>query len=256
MSGLLHPVGPEPAQTYWLRRALVLGAFAVVLAIFIALVANATGGAQVVSAVPPSPAGAVTPLTSPSPSSTQTSASAKPSATPSPAATSKASSSTTAPTAAATPKASRTGKASTAPKASTTPNPSAKKAPALCDPGQLRTTLTGTKRLATEQATVFELSLINGGPSRCLATVSSGNFVLKIYSGSDRIWSSNDCAVLKPLKKQLGSQQQVAWKMGWNGQRSTPGCQKVKAVPRAGTYIATAQLKGAKAVKVGLNLHG
>ena len=42
MSGLLHPVGPESAQSYWARRALVFGA-AAVLAVAVALIISGTG---------------------------------------------------------------------------------------------------------------------------------------------------------------------------------------------------------------------
>lgn len=42
MSGLLHPVGPESAQIYWARRALVFGA-AAVLAVAVALIISDTG---------------------------------------------------------------------------------------------------------------------------------------------------------------------------------------------------------------------
>ena len=41
MSGLLHPVGPESAQIYWARRALVFGA-AAVLAVAAALIISGT----------------------------------------------------------------------------------------------------------------------------------------------------------------------------------------------------------------------
>jgi hypothetical protein len=38
MSGVLRPVGPQPVQTYWARRALVFGAAAMVLVIAVALI--------------------------------------------------------------------------------------------------------------------------------------------------------------------------------------------------------------------------
>ena len=44
MSGVLHPEGPEPAQTYWLRRVLVL--LAVVILVLVSLgLARASSGA-------------------------------------------------------------------------------------------------------------------------------------------------------------------------------------------------------------------
>ena len=50
MSGLLHPVGPEPAQSYWARRALVFGAAAMVLVIAVALIiSGASNGSTALS---------------------------------------------------------------------------------------------------------------------------------------------------------------------------------------------------------------
>src|SRR5688572_1189225 len=57
MSGLLRPVGPEGAQTYWARRGLVLGA-TVVLAIAVLLIISGAGIGKAVHANPsPSIAG-------------------------------------------------------------------------------------------------------------------------------------------------------------------------------------------------------
>ena len=52
MSGLLRPVGPAPAQTYWARRALVFGPAASVLAIAVVLISNGTSSG---SAAQPNP---------------------------------------------------------------------------------------------------------------------------------------------------------------------------------------------------------
>ena len=52
MSGLLHPVGPEPVMTYWARRALVLGA-AMVLAIVSVLIISGTSSGSAAQLDPP-----------------------------------------------------------------------------------------------------------------------------------------------------------------------------------------------------------
>ena len=65
------------------------------------------------------------------------------------------------------------------------------------------------------------LSLINGSGQTCTATVNQDNFELRIYSGSDRIWSTKDCAtIVKPLTRTLKAEQAMAWKLTWNGRRS------------------------------------
>src|SRR5690606_40899271 len=52
MSGVLRPVGPEPARTYWVRRAVVLGFVAVALVVLVATIR---------SLLPPEPTQAVPP---------------------------------------------------------------------------------------------------------------------------------------------------------------------------------------------------
>ncbi|WP_375425925.1 hypothetical protein [uncultured Friedmanniella sp.] len=242
MSGVLHPVGPEPEQTYWIRRALVLGSALLMLVLLVTLVVNATSTGSAASAAPPPvvvPAGATT-SASPSPSaSASATASAKASAKPS----TKAS-----------------AKTSAKPKASA--SPSAKKtaakpaAPVACDPDQLRTTLTGSRQLEPKQHARFRLSLINASGATCLVKVTPDTFKLTIYSGRDRIYSTSDCATaVKPVSKKLAAEADVAWLMAWNGRRSAKGCENRPEIPRAGTYIATAKLDGAKAVTMRIILH-
>jgi hypothetical protein len=52
MGGLLHPVGPDSGQTYWARRALVVGV-AMVLAVAVALIINATNSGSAAQPSPP-----------------------------------------------------------------------------------------------------------------------------------------------------------------------------------------------------------
>jgi hypothetical protein len=253
MSSVIHPVGPEPSPTYWVRRALVVGAAVLVLAIVIALIVNGTSSGSAVQPNPSPPAqtlAADTPSPSPMASTMRTpstitseSASAQPTATgtatPSPSATASSKSSSKA-----------TGKPSPSPTKSAKPGTSA------CAPSTLRPTLTGKQRLKPKQPNVFSLSLINGSGQTCVVTVNSTNFVLKVYSGRDRIWSTNDCAaVVKPITKKVAREQAVAWTMTWDGRRSRSQCRTRPEVPRAGTYFATAQLDGAKPVQLRMILH-
>ena len=94
--------------------------------------------------------------------------------------------------------------------------------------------------------------MINGADQACRLTLNADVFELKIYSGTDRIWSSDDCARLVPAKQvTLKPEQEVAWSMSWNGERSQQGatCKNRPESPRAGYYYATAQYKGAKPVQ-------
>jgi hypothetical protein len=70
MTGVLHPVGPERSQTYWLRRAVVLAAVVLVLAVFVGLVnGSAADGQQ--KAVPAADATASPVWTPTTPAATQ-----------------------------------------------------------------------------------------------------------------------------------------------------------------------------------------
>jgi hypothetical protein len=225
MSSLLHPVGPEPAKTYWVRRAVVVGALAVLIAIVVVLITqgSSSGGAQGPLAVPQTPSAAA---------STGASAGSAGSAEPSASAPSSAASS----------------RRSAKPSASTSSNAPAEAV--ICDPGQLRVTLNGSGRVKPKQSNTFTLSLINGGPQTCLAKVSNDDFDLTIYSGKDRIWSSRDCSsVLQNVQQKVKSEQAVQWQMKWNGLRSAKNCKTRAQVPKTGTYIVRAHLSGAKSVQ-------
>ncbi len=103
MSSVLHPVGPEPRERYWVRRLAVLIAAVVAIGIVIALVGNAMSAGSAVQGepVPPSiapPTLPVTPAASATPGSTASpapTASPTPGADPSSTASSTASASTT-----------------------------------------------------------------------------------------------------------------------------------------------------------------
>jgi hypothetical protein len=240
MSSVLHPVGPEPPQTYWVRRAAVLSVAILVLAVVVALIIAGTSSGSAVQAAPSPPPVAIS-------------------------TTAATSSATATPTARNTPDA----KASPAsPRRSVASKPSASKpsakpprtrppAPAACPAADLRPTLTGKQRLKVRADNVFRLSLINGSQQTCVAEVTAKNFELKIYSGKDRIWSTNDCSrAVKSVKKTLKAEEALEWSLTWNGRRSRDNCKNRAEIPRPGTYFATAQLVGAKPVQLRMILVG
>jgi hypothetical protein len=254
---VIHPVGPEEPRTYWVRRALVVAAVLIILALIVTLVVNAasTGSAVAANPSPAAPSPLVvqtsTPIetAAPTPSSTASeSASASATRTAKASATAKAAGKATAKASGKT-----TAKASAKPSAT----PTKKAVPVACDPDKVRVTLNGKQHLKRKQKDKFEMSLINGGDQTCIAAVGPKNFELKIYSGKDRIWSSDDCSTaVRPINTKLKSQQAVAWTMTWNGRRSRDDCKNRPEIPRAGTYFATAQLKGAKPVQLRMIIRG
>lgn len=227
MSSVLHPVGPEPPQTYWVRRVLVFISAILVVAAVAALIMS------------------------------QTNSSAS-SASPTPVASVDATSATPTPTPSASPQPSATAAKKTTTRVTATPaksvQPPAKptRVPVYaCPADQLRATLTGKTSLKTRKANKFEISLINGSGQTCRVSVSRANFELKIYSGTDRIWSSDDCTkAVRKITKNVKAERAVAWTMKWDGRRSRDNCKRRPEIPRAGTYYATAQFKGAKPVQL------
>jgi hypothetical protein len=270
MSGVLHPVGPERPQVYWVRRVIVIAAAVLGLVLVIAVVANlnsaasASGPEAVPAAVSTSssadPSAGAADSTEPS-----TSASASASSTPSAEPTLTALSS-------GTPSAKATKSSAAKPTGSSTPTekPSAGSTAksgtksggtvstasvTVCDPSQLRQTLTGTQQVKAKSKTPLALSLINGGPSTCQLQLSPTDFVLTIYSGKDRIWSTADCAdLVKPTTVKIASQAAYEWQIVWNGLRSKQSCQSRPEIPRPGTYVATAQFTGATPVRLRMML--
>jgi hypothetical protein len=235
MIGLVHPVGPETAETYWTRRGLVIGA-TVVLAIALMLIIDGTssGAAAQASSSTPASGDPVPGVTSPNALQT-------------PAPSVIDVSSMSAATASPRPTASPTKK--------TAKKKAARTKPATCSARDLRPTLTGRVRLAPKQRATFQLSLINGSGRTCTARVTRKNFELKISSGNGRMWSTNDCpAAINTISRKLGSKHAVAWSLTWNGKRSKANCKSARQVPKPGRYVATARLDGAEPVKLRMRI--
>jgi len=233
MIGLVHPVGPETAGTYWTRRGFVIGA-TVVLAIALVLTIGGTSSGSAAQASPSTPASAY-----PVPSAT----SLNPLRTAPPAPSVVDFSSTSTATASPQPTASKKKKKKGHPK------------PVACAARDLRPTLTGRIRLAPKQRTRFQLSLINGSGRTCTARVTRKNFELKISSGKGQLWSTRDCpSAIHTISRKLGSEHAVAWSLTWNGKRSKANCKSARQVPKPGRYAATARLDGAEPVKLRMTI--
>ena len=252
MTGVLHPVGPEPASTYWLRRAFVVGVVAVLFAVVALLIPNGSSSQLAVpaapGAVPPPPVTTTSAAVTPAPADPPKSQSTTPT-------TSGKKDSSAGPSAPSKSRVSSKSQASSKSSAKTAPaRPAARQ---LCDPDKLRPTLTGAPRLRVKKPTVFNLSLINGSATTCRVSVNAENFELKIYSGKDRIWSTGDCSTaVRSVNRDVASQRAAVWRMKWNGARSAAGCKSAAEVPKAGTYVVTAQHSGAKPVKMRMVLTG
>lgn len=296
MSGVLHPVGPESSETYWVRRALVVGVLLVLiigLLIFLINLGGRPGQAApaTATAVPStdapaptsstdSPAPTDSASTSPEPSSSTATSSASTSTSqppsdaasgdPTPTASASDSAATPTPGADDASQAPSTSAEPTADSSQASDEPSgagagqqdrersddassSKPRTAVCDPADLRAGLTSASRdVSTGQRVTFRQSVINTSSKPCTIKLNPDSYELKIYSGTDRIWSTNDCAKLVPdVSKRVKPDASVAWKTTWNGNRSQQGesCQSRPETPEPGYYYATAQLEGAKPVQ-------
>lgn len=227
MDGLINPVGHESPRTYWVRRLLVLVAFLLVIALIVAVIKAIAAPSK------PEPQAAVaSPSTLASPAAT-------PSATPSAPAPAPTSATPSAPAPAPTSATPTPTPTPAAPK----PTPTPTTLP-TCDPAKLHVAVTGPKVVDRDAAAAISVGITNALPIEC--ALSTKTFELRIYSGTDRIWSTLDCSAGVPEKAvRLGPAKSQLWKFSWPTKRSSAGCKLVDNL-RPGTYVATAVVEGAK----------
>jgi hypothetical protein len=92
-------------------------------------------------------------------------------------------------------------------------------------------------RYAAGGAVVLRLTVRNTGTVPCLRPLGQGAVELTVFSGSDRIWSSDDCRPGGPPGPLLLAPGQARTQtITWNGMRSRPGCTGAGERSQAGTY--------------------
>lgn len=236
MTGMLDPVGPEEARTYWVRRGVVAAALLIVVVLVVIAVTSLNGGgaSQGTPTVPSGPSlqpASATPV----PPTDQSASPASPA--PTDGASPSAPASPTAP--------SQTPSSAAPPASSSAAPPSSPAAPAACDPKVLRSTLVGPRDVRVGTPVTFEAGFTNGGTAACTLTLDPQNYEFRIYSGTDRIWTTRDCAQWLPkVSTVLEPEKAVTWKIDWSVQRSKD-CSLTKDVLRPGTYAANSLLSGA-----------
>jgi hypothetical protein len=197
-----RPVGPEPAQTYWLRRAVVAAAVLLVVVLLLQLLQLLSGGDDEDRLAQSGPTASASPGTTPGPVPTPgASASAGASATPDPSASATAS------------------------------------ATACTDEVLQVQAAADDESYAVGEQPRLELRITNSGATPCSRDVGQAAVELQVVSGDDRIWSSDDCApggepeltVLQPGAVETST-------VTWPGTRSLPGCQGDDEPADAGTY--------------------
>lgn len=114
----------------------------------------------------------------------------------------------------------------------------------LCTDAQLTLTATTDASSYGPGATPkIIFSVKNTSASGCRRDLGAGVVELQVFSGQDRIWSSDDCSPSKASALELlapgGSQAIVKT---WPGRRSTPQCAGSQATAAPGTYVVMARL--------------
>ena len=79
----------------------------------------------------------------------------------------------------------------------------------------------------------------------CTLSVGPGNLVVKVTSGSDRIWTSDECPdAILPADLVIRRAEPITYRVGWSGQRSAPRCPLQTEAALPGTYVAAAAIIG------------
>ena len=243
MSGVLHPEGPEPAQTYWLRRALVLVALLILVLVSVgvagAMGATRQGAAQDPAAVPSaSVSGTASDATSTPPSGS--SGSGPSGADPGSARSPSPSPSTS----------SAANKADKADKA----GPAAA-AIATCNPENLKLTVAGKQMLKVNKPAGFTVTVRNDGDENCRLNLTRNDFELKVTTGKKLLWSSKACSTATFLvAAKLDLDQSMSWAMLWDGRGVAAGCSQPGPELKRGTYLTTATLTGVKPAELPVTL--
>jgi hypothetical protein len=204
------------------RRLLVL-AVALGLVYGVAhLLGSATAGSPGGAA---SPVGASVPESSP-PSPTPTSYDGRPEAVTSPRAGTMSG------------KAKRLATASAAPSDLATPTGPCADSDVTVDPS--------VDRAYAGRTVVFTLSMTSRVSPACTFVVSPRSLVVRVTSGSDRIWSTQECVGAVPKQSVVVRRDVPATvSVAWNGQRSDSDCTRATPWAQPGYYHVTAAVYGA-----------
>lgn len=115
---------------------------------------------------------------------------------------------------------------------------------------------------ATDQSTytdgeepVLELRVDNTGQEPCEANLGTSQQVFTVYSGSDRIFSTEDCQVDgEDAMVEISPDEQERARLTWPRVRTGPDCAEIDSDLRSGTYRLEVSLGELQAQPVPFNL--
>ncbi|MDT0200613.1 hypothetical protein [Nocardioides sp. AE5] len=214
MSTVVRPQGRLPARVYWTRRALVLVTALLLVVGFARLFSSGSDGdgpkatAEIVAGQASQDASAA-PSNDPSASAGDPSPKAK--------------------------------QSSAAPSASPTEKPLAQPS-GPCRPADITVKPTVKRQYADGKIEIpFE---ITGKAAACTWQVSNKSMVIRITSGKDSIWSSQECAKIASQDVVVRSEAPVEIVFVWNGRRSDDNCSRTAKWALPGYYHVTAAALG------------
>lgn len=248
MRGFQHPVGPESPHTYWVRRGVLVAVLVLIIVLLVWLLSTLLGNnTSETTAVPAAP------------SSSQSSIPVNPSwtdtawgPTPTPSGSSAASTPAT-----ASRSDSQTPSASSAAASSAASSPS-KAQPAACSASTTTVSLAaGSGSVALGSKVAFTVRLANTSKTDCNWDFAKQPVRVDVVSGSDRIWSSGDCAAWSPRGvAKVPAGKSYSFGVAWPTQRSAQNSCKASAEKLgAGYYVATAQTGDTVSKKFVMQLH-
>lgn len=121
--------------------------------------------------------------------------------------------------------------------------------PSTCDPNRLTLGLQGPETIAATTPVDFTVTIAQSVGTSCVLDLDAHTFELRVFSGSDRIWSTADCSTLGLTGMREVGAEPVEFAFTWPVRRSGVDCQLSEVLLRPGTYVATAELKGAAPVQ-------
>ncbi|HVE97805.1 MAG TPA: hypothetical protein VNA12_01345 [Mycobacteriales bacterium] len=200
---LLHPRGPLPPGVYWRRRAVTVSLVVLTLVLLARSCGDDGSGGATLRT------GGATPAPSASP---------KPSAAPAP----------------ASPRASQAAPATSAARAPGQP----------CRDTDLQVMATANaKEFAAGSRPRLTLVVTNLAGVSCTRDLGAAARELRVISGSDRVWSSDDCAPGGPADVVLLEPGRTkSFGVTWSRTRSRPGCPPDRAPAAPGTYRVIGRL--------------
>jgi hypothetical protein len=239
MSAVTRPRGPLPRRVYWTRRCIVL-VLALLLVVGVSRLLGGGGGGteptarQVGAAASTSSA----PTTASSPTSPAPSGTGTPSTGPEATATTTARATST-PTATGSPTGTA-GKAGTSRSAVPLAEPTGP-----CSAHDIVATPSVKGSAYAGRPVVFRLALTTKESPACTWTVSPRAVVVEVTSGSDRVWSTQQCPGAVPKQEVVVRRDHpVTVTVAWNGQRSDEGCTRSTTWAETGSYQVTAAAFG------------